>query len=154
MTPSHFGSILPMYMPCLFTISSSILPFSLIELGSPGKFSRPILALASSWANMKHPCCLADIISVSIVFQKSSILVMSSSSWHSGRPEHLLSKEALVKQATSLRGLCEAHVHLGLGEEWECICMIITIHERDLTSHLAQEGHEPHISHEVMGCFS
>ena len=36
---------------------------------------------------------------------------------HSGRPEHLLSKEALVKQATSLRGLCEAHVHLGLGEE-------------------------------------
>ena len=36
---------------------------------------------------------------------------------HSGRPEHLLTKEALVKQATSLRGLCEAHVHLGLGEE-------------------------------------
>ena len=36
---------------------------------------------------------------------------------HSDRPEHLLSKEALVKQATSLRGLCEAHVHLGLGEE-------------------------------------
>ena len=36
---------------------------------------------------------------------------------HSGRPEHLLTKEALVKLATSLRGLCEARVHLGLGEE-------------------------------------
>ena len=36
---------------------------------------------------------------------------------HSDRPEHLLSKEALVKLAPSLRGLCEARVHLGLGEE-------------------------------------
>ena len=36
---------------------------------------------------------------------------------HSGRPEHLLTKEALVKLETSLRGLCEARVNLGLGEE-------------------------------------
>ena len=36
---------------------------------------------------------------------------------HSGRPEYLLTKEALVKQATSLCGLCEARVHVGLGEE-------------------------------------
>jgi len=40
---------------------------------------------------------------------------------HSGRPEHLLTKEALVKLATSLCGLCEARVNLGLGEE----CIVV-----------------------------
>ena len=44
---------------------------------------------------------------------------------HSGRPEPLLTKEVLVKLAkTSLHGLFEARVHLGLGEEGECTSIL------------------------------
>ena len=39
---------------------------------------------------------------------------------HSGPPEYLLDKEALVKYATSLRVLCEVSPLLGLGDEGKC----------------------------------